>query len=102
MIACTAPSTSGAAASHDDLGQREVLADDLQQLDAAEPRLPHVGDQDVDFLALHQRQPGLGRRRADHPEIAPQGLRQPLARLILRVDDENGLAAGRHGGEFKV
>ena len=65
-------------------------------------RLLHVGDEDVDVLAVHQRQAGLGGRRADDAEVAPQGLRQPLARLVLGVDDENGLASGSHRREFKV
>ena len=93
---------SGRGGGHDDRDERKILADDLQQVDAAERRLKHVRDQDVDFLAVHQRQPGLGGGGADDLEIALQGLRQPLARLVLRVDHENGLAAGRHGEEFKV
>ena len=32
----------------------------------------HVGDEDVDLFAIHQRQPGLGRRGADDAVIAAQ------------------------------
>ena len=94
LIARTAPSMSGAAEVMMICDEREILADDLQQVDAAERRLPHVRDQHVDVFAIHQRQAGLGGDGADDPEVAPQRLRQPLARLILGVDYENGLASG--------
>ena len=87
---------------HDDLDQRKVFADDLQQVDAAEPGLRDVGDEDVDVLLVQQRQARFGGRGADDAVVAPQRLRQALARLVLRVDYENGLAAGRHRREFKV
>ena len=50
----------GRGGGHDDLDQRKILADDLQQVDAAEPGLRHVGDEDVDVFLVHQRQAGFG------------------------------------------
>ncbi len=42
----------------------------------------------------------FARRGAHHAVVAPEGLRQPFAHLVLRVDDEDGLAADGHRGEY--
>ena len=86
----------GRRRGHDDLDEREVLANDLQQVEAAEAGLLHVGEEHVDVLAVHQRQAGLGGRGAKHAVIAAQGLGEALAGLVVSIDDEHGLAARRH------
>jgi hypothetical protein len=85
---------------HDDLDQRKVFADDLQEVDAAEPGLRDVGDEDVDVLLVEERQARLGRRRADDAVVASQCLRQTLARVILPVDNQNSLASCRHRRKY--
>jgi hypothetical protein len=87
---------------HDDLDEREVFADDLQQVDAAKAGLPDVGDEDVDVFLVHQRQAGLGRRRPNHAVIAAQGLRQALPCLVAGVNHQHGLARGSHRPKFRV
>ena len=69
---------------------------DLEQVEAAEARQPHVGDHHVDVFAIHQRQPGLGRRGAHDAVVAAKGLGETFARVVVRVDHEHGLAALCH------
>ena len=56
--------------------QREVLAHDLEQVEAAQARQLDVGDQHVDVFAIHQCQPGLGRRGAHDAVVAAKRLRK--------------------------
>jgi hypothetical protein len=92
----------GRCRGHDDFDEREILANDLQQVEAAEAGLPHIGEQHVHILALHQRQAGLCGCGANHAVIAAQCLGEAFAGLVVRIDYQHGLAARRHSAAVYV
>ena len=92
----------GRRRGHDDFDERKVLANDLQQVEAAEAGLLHVGDEHVHVLAVHQGQPGLCGRGANDAVIAAQGLGEALAGLVVSIDYQHRLAAGRHSAAVYV
>jgi hypothetical protein len=79
-----------------------MIADDLKQIESAERRQPDVGDQHVHFFPIHQRQARLGRGGANDAVVPAQGLREPLARLVVGIDDQYCLSARRHRVEYRT
>ena len=80
----------------DDLDVGVVLADDLQDLEAADARQADVEQHQVDVLLLHHLERGFAGRGPQHAVVAPQDRRQRLAHSLVVVDDEHGLAAFGH------
>jgi hypothetical protein len=83
---------------HDDLGAREVLAQDPEQLEAGDSGLPHVHERDVDLFARQQRERPFSARGAQDAVVLPHRVVKRLAARFVLVDDEQVLLACGHRG----
>ena len=76
-----------------DLGQREVDARQLQQLDAGHVGKRNLGDDDVHFLLHQDFGGGSAGTGTQHAVVAPERRHHGLARAFVGIDHEDGLAA---------
>jgi hypothetical protein len=83
---------------HDDFGPGVVLAEDAQQLEAGDARLPNIHECDIHLIPDQQRQRPFGARGAHDSVVLAQRVVERLARQFVGIDDEQALLAGRHRG----
>ena len=88
------------ARGQDDLDERIVFSDDLQQLEAADAREGRLGDDQVHFLAIHHREGRLAGRRAQDAIVAAERHGNRLPGPVFLIHDDDGLAARGHWGEY--
>ncbi len=81
---------------HQDLDQAVILLDDPQHLEAADARQPDVQQDQVDILAIEDRQRRLAAADAQDAVLPLQDRRQRVAHAFVVVDDEHGLEFMAH------
>ena len=86
----------GRVGEHDEFGQRIVLADDAQEVEAADSGQRRIRQHQVDAVAAEHGERGLGGAGAQHAGVALEDVRQPLPGRLIGINDQQRLPVRRH------